>query len=311
MGKMTLDFPAGSAWSYSNTGYMIATDIIELLSKEPYAKFMKSRIFDPLGMRHTSTSDPTRVIPNRARGYLPGASVTNAPVINPTLASGAGNLVSTIDDLAKWEASLQTDKLLNASMREEFFRPYELSTGKDSGYALGWFVRQDRGRPLIEHGGNTVGFSSELYRVPNENVSIIVLTNSGGIGGAQWGRQAVSALLSSYDPNRRKDADPNRDWTAHLTLTLRKWGKNKLDTTYLSSEFQKLLGTTRGLGTRLGLIQIGKIMERCVYLDGEAKGDYRSNRYRFDLPGASAIFEVQFDKAGMITSFDQLYAWRR
>jgi len=144
LGPLKLDFEPGTAWSYSNTGYVVATEIIESVSGETYGKFLKTKVFDPLGMKHTTVSDPDRMIPNRVRGYqLTANGYRNAPVINPTLASGAGNLLSTVDDLARWEAALETGKILKPETMKAFLEPVNLTSGRSSGYSLGWFIKQD------------------------------------------------------------------------------------------------------------------------------------------------------------------------
>jgi CubicO group peptidase (beta-lactamase class C family) len=97
MGTMALDFTPGSAWSYSNTGYLLMSQVIEAKSGQKYPQFLTERFFKPLGMTSTSTSDPDTVIPNRARPYAwTGKGYTNRPVINPSLAKGAGELVQIL-----------------------------------------------------------------------------------------------------------------------------------------------------------------------------------------------------------------------
>jgi CubicO group peptidase (beta-lactamase class C family) len=310
MGAMTLDFAPQASWSYSNTGYLIATEILEKLSRQTYSEFMQARIFKPLGMKSTSVSDPDRVIPNRARGYSVGTrGLQNAPVINPSLASGAGNLVSNVDDLALWEASLQTNKLLKPESLKQFFAPVRLTNGRSSEYSIGWWIRQDKDRPIIEHGGNTVGFSSDLFRLPKENVSMIVLTNTGGVSGAQWARAGLAALLPSYDPKLRSEPDPNERETALMMLTLRKWGKGKYDTSNFTEDFKSNLNTTRGLAMRFGLASIGKDALSCKYLDGETVDGFRNKRFKFKFPGAVAIMELTFAPDGKIANLGSIYSY--
>ena len=308
LGPLKLDFEPGTAWSYSNTGYVVATEIIESVSGETYGKFLKTKVFDPLGMKHTTVSDPDRMIPNRVRGYqLTANGYRNAPVINPTLASGAGNLLSTVDDLARWEAALETGKILKPETMKAFLEPVNLTSGRSSGYSLGWFIKQDQGRPLIEHGGNTVGFSTDIFRIPEENAAVIVLTNAGGLAGAAWARHAVSALLPKYDPDRNVQTDPNPDLTARLSVTFRKWGRGNYDMSNFAPEFINLLGTARGIGVRQGLVGIGRSVKRVRCLQGESAGGKTVNRYRLEFDGAAVLIEMGFDADGRVADFSQLY----
>jgi len=310
MGPMPLDFTPGGSWSYSNRGYLAASLIVERYAAKSLEEFLKERIFAPLEMNSTSASQPDRVIKHRARGYFPAANdYRNAPVINPSLASGAGHLISNLNDLAKWEAALQSGKVFKRpETQAEFFREVALADGAGSGYALGWFVSQDRGRPLIEHGGNTVGFSVNLFRLPEEKLAVVTLTNGGGFGPAALNRRAVAMLRPSYDPFLRRENDPDPRQTASLAAMFRRWSRQNYDESMLAESLRGTMKTLRGTALRQGFVQIGKSLKAIRFLDDERVGGQRRARYAFDMGQGYAIIELGWSEDGKVADFDQLYA---
>ena len=108
-----LEFQPGTKWNYDNTGYVMLGAIIEKISGLSYADFVRQHIFEPLGMAHTSYGSLTAVIPNRAYGYVREANGwANAPYLSLTQPHAAGALMSTIDDLALWDAAVSSGKLI-------------------------------------------------------------------------------------------------------------------------------------------------------------------------------------------------------
>lgn len=173
-----MDFKPGDGWHYSNTGYYLLSIVIEKITGKPYGQVLADRIFKPLGMDHTRESDPTAVIPNRSAGYqVKDGVLQNRDPMQPSAILGAGALVSTVGDLAKWDASLYTDKLLKRSTWEQMWAPAKLTSGKDAPYGFGWFPESYRGHKSIWHSGGTAGFSCVVRRFPEEHVSVFVLSN--------------------------------------------------------------------------------------------------------------------------------------
>ena len=181
-----MDFKPGEGWSYSNTGYYLAGMILEKVSGKPYGEFLRERIFRPLGMSHTRESDPTAIIPKRASGYQVNASgewEVRDPM-QPTACLGAGTLVSTLEDMAKWDAAITQNRLLQPATQALMFTEGRTTKGP-TGYGLGWFISPWRGEKSYEHSGGTAGFSCEYRRFPERGVSAMVFTNlyANGVGG--------------------------------------------------------------------------------------------------------------------------------
>jgi D-alanyl-D-alanine carboxypeptidase len=309
VGGYPLDFAPGASWSYSNTGYIVASLLVERVSGEKLGAFMKKRIFDPLKMTHTRTSDPTAVIPNRAEGYGIGAKeYTNTLPINPSLAGGAGNLISTVDDLAKWSNALYNGKLLKPESRKEFWADVPLTNGKPSGYALGWFIHPANGRNLVEHGGNTLGFSSEIFNIPEAKESIIILTNGGGLAPANEARRIAGLLHPEYDLSTAHQTDPNPRRSLEMIITMRKFSKGIYDFGIFDPSMVDMMGTLRGNGMRQGLGLIAKALQSWDYVSGEATdGDWLAT-YVFRVKGGAAYIQVRWTPENKMASFAQVYS---
>jgi CubicO group peptidase (beta-lactamase class C family) len=173
-----MDFQPGHAWKYCNSGYNLLGFIIENISVKSYWDFMSQRVFGPLGMSSTTNRLPALVIPNRASGY----EQTNHVHINRdydlTDVFSAGAIVSTVLDLTKWNAALDRDDLLNAHSKELMWTPTRLNDGNATKYGFGWSIDTMDGHKNIGHSGSTSGFSATIQRFPDDQLAIILLTNT-------------------------------------------------------------------------------------------------------------------------------------
>src|SRR5262249_13350291 len=143
---------------------------------------LRARILQPLGMGSTTDRKPAVVIPKRAAGY----ELTNHVHINRdydlTDIFSAGAIVSTMLDMAKWDAALNGDKLLSKASKEQWWSPTKLNDGKIQNYGFGWFLDPFNGRKNFGHGGATSGFSATIQRFPDDRLSIIILCNADETG---------------------------------------------------------------------------------------------------------------------------------
>jgi CubicO group peptidase (beta-lactamase class C family) len=129
-------------------------------------------------MEATTDRLPSTVIPNRAHGY----EQTNHVFVNRdydlTDIFSAGAMVSTVGDLAKWNAALDGDVLLSAASKEQMWTPATLNDGKATTYGFGWFIDSLQGHKNIGHNGSTSGFSASIQRFPTDHLAVILLTNT-------------------------------------------------------------------------------------------------------------------------------------
>ncbi|MEE4289772.1 MAG: serine hydrolase domain-containing protein, partial [Erythrobacter sp.] len=113
---LPLEFEPGAKFTYSNSGYVLLSKIIEEVSGDSFSDFLDANIFAPLGMENSGLDDPARILPRRAAGYSPAGddvTVINAPYNDMGIPSGAGAIYSTTHDLLKWQRGLFGGKLLS------------------------------------------------------------------------------------------------------------------------------------------------------------------------------------------------------
>lgn len=198
-----MDFEPGEKYLYNNSAYFLLGALIEKVSGTPYAEFVAKNIFAPLGMKRTRYGDTGPLLEGRAQGYAREAAVyANAPFLSMSQPGAAGGLVSTVDDLAAWDAAVSAGKLLGASSWQRIFTPYRLKSGKSTGYGFGWQIGTFEGRAVYEHGGGIHGFSAYVIRLPEDHVYVAVLSNCGNAntGGLARKLAALAAGKPLVDP---------------------------------------------------------------------------------------------------------------
>jgi CubicO group peptidase (beta-lactamase class C family) len=171
-----LYFQPGSAHRYSNGGYVLLGLIVERLSGMDLADFMRRRIFEPLGMDHTLLYERHRgpKPANRAYGYsLIAGKWTRTDQSVTSATRGDGGVYSNVADMAKWDAALYTDKLLDAESRKLAFTPKDPVDDPDVLYGFGW--RLSGGTTW--HSGETMGFRNVVIRWPERHLSVVILSN--------------------------------------------------------------------------------------------------------------------------------------
>jgi D-alanyl-D-alanine carboxypeptidase len=168
-----LDFEPGSSFRYSNSGYVVLGAIIERVTGQTYAAHMQEAVFGPAGLSRTSVGDAEGLL-DRALGYTGDGLGQLVPAfpIDMSVPHAAGAIRSTAADLARWHAVLGSDLLLGSESREL------LKTPVLDGYAYGWFVSEQDGFEVVRHGGGIDGFLSDLVRVPELDLAVVVLLNA-------------------------------------------------------------------------------------------------------------------------------------
>ncbi len=191
------DFEPGTQWHYNNTGYYLLGMLIEQVTGQKYDQFLTQRIFKPLGMAHTRLNNRYDLVPERVIGYSwSGKAWVNAEFVSPTQPFSAGALLSTVLDMAKWDAALYTTKLLKAETLQQMWTPTILKSGEKQDYGFGWIVSKVNKHRMVVHGGGIDGFNTYISRYPEDRLTVIVLTNTDE-GHAEKIALEVSAL---YEP---------------------------------------------------------------------------------------------------------------
>ena len=174
---LPLRFTPGEKWEYCNVGYFSLAEIIRKVSGKAWGDYLTDVLFKPLGMNATRTTSMTELVSNRANGYgWRDGKYSNAAIYLALRPSGA--FLSTVLDLAKWDAALYTDQFLKQATREQMWSDVKLNNGKTYPYGFGWSLDAVGGHTLRHHGGSLPGFRAELSRFMDDRLSVIVLTNS-------------------------------------------------------------------------------------------------------------------------------------
>lgn len=172
-----MDFDPGEKWLYNNSGYIILGFIIEKISGQSYEGFVEQNIFTPLAMNNSYYGSKREVIKNRASGYQTREGYVNSAYLSMTLPYAAGSLMSTVEDLHKWQNAVNTNVLVKAETIKKAFQNTTLNNGKPTYYGYGWSVNEIKGIPTIEHGGGIFGYTSYQIYIPEEDVHAAILTN--------------------------------------------------------------------------------------------------------------------------------------
>jgi CubicO group peptidase (beta-lactamase class C family) len=205
-----LNFPVGSEYLYSNTGYVLASVIVTRVSGMPFARFTQERLFKPLGMTHTQWRDDyRRIVPNRATAYSREGSgwVQDMPF---TMVHGNGGLLTTVADWLLWNDALDRGLLGKPELTRMLETQGKLTNGRTLDYALGLTITEARpGIHEIAHGGATAGYRTYLARYPEANkLSVALLCNAGNANASGLTRRVAGVFLPAAVANA--DTVPSR-----------------------------------------------------------------------------------------------------
>lgn len=201
-----LNFAPNTKWEYSNSGYFILGYIIEKVSGKTYADYVEEMIFKPLGMNNSYYGYDSKIIKNRASGYQMGEKgLENAEFLSMTLPYAAGSLVSTVEDLYKWNLGVQAYKMVKKETLAKAFTDHKLINGKSTHYGFGWGLNEMQESPTIEHDGGINGFLSSAIYLPKEEIFVSILSNSMAKSPANLAEKvAAIALGKPYNLTEKK-----------------------------------------------------------------------------------------------------------
>ncbi len=176
--NLPLDFKPGSKYGYSNSNYLLLGLIIEAETKKSYHAYIEENIIKPLGLGHTFYANENTIIPKRVEGYTRDKGFyENCGYQSISFGYGCGDLLSSTEDLYKWNNALIQYKLIKKETLGKAFTPYKLSDGTFTKYGYGWFIDDLQGSKCIHHEGQTSGFIAEEKYFPNEDIYVAILTN--------------------------------------------------------------------------------------------------------------------------------------
>jgi CubicO group peptidase (beta-lactamase class C family) len=192
-----LNFPPGTDYLYSNTGYALLATIIGRVSGMPFAAFAEQQIFKPLGMTSTHFhDDDARLVKGRAFGYARTASGELRLDTPAGERVGAGGVFSTVRDLLRWDENFYDAKVGGRALIADVQKVGTLSTGAALTYAWGLQIGAYRGLPIVEHGGSLGGYRAHLIRFPEQHTTVTALCNLGTIAPTNLARQVADVALA-------------------------------------------------------------------------------------------------------------------
>jgi CubicO group peptidase (beta-lactamase class C family) len=202
-----LNFAPGEEWSYSNSGYVLLTDLVARTSGMSFPEFTRKRLFEPLGMKTTmSPADLRDVIKNRALGYeKEGNGWRVGMYVGNERGSGGGAVLGTAADLVIWNDALTSGRL-GAFVTGKLQEQAKLNNGRKLSYARGLFVDSSRNGPMVSHSGSAAGYSAWLGRLPAQGLSIAVLCNSDEASATALARRVGEQFLPAADSKAAETA---------------------------------------------------------------------------------------------------------
>lgn len=219
-----------TTYQYNNIMFIAAGEVVTKASGMPWDDFVRTRIFQPLGMTHTVTTDEDwTASKDHATGYRWDATkqtpVLQTPIDTTTIGSGGG-IKSSARDMANWvrfqlaDGYFSGNRILAEEALQETKRPYQTIVLADSArdnnpesnllaYGLGWTIQDYRGQLLVSHSGSLNGFRTHVDLLPKQQAGFVVLINVGRSRATVALRNALTDLLIGQQP---------RDWNSYYLM---------------------------------------------------------------------------------------------
>jgi len=191
----------GTKFNYSTYGYTLLGCVLEGAASQKYMDFVRENIFKPAGMVQTQADDFFTIIPHRTRWYHKDKSeiVRNAGVLDSSYKIPGGGLISSADDMARFEAAMLADKFVKRPARDLMWTPQKTPDGKSTGYALGWGISDKFGIHIVAHTGGQQGTSTAFVLVPERRAGVIVLANMDSVDSGNLADQILKIALDLKD----------------------------------------------------------------------------------------------------------------
>ena len=194
--QKALNFPPGTEYLYSNTGYTLLGVIVERASGQSLQAFTEEHLFRPLGMTHTRWRDDfTAIVKGRATAYSGTVDRGFKTDMSFTNVVGNGGLLTTVGDLLLWNENFVNPRVGGRAWVDSMQTRGRLRTGRVLTYALGLEVSAYDGVAEVSHGGSTAGYRTFLARYPEQHVSVAVLCNVASANAAALAHAVADLVL--------------------------------------------------------------------------------------------------------------------
>lgn len=191
----------GTKFHYSTYGYTVLGCVLEGAASEKYVDYVKENVFEPAGMEETQADNFFAIVAHRSRWYHKdkAGAVQNAGVLDSSYKIPGGGLISSADDMARFEIAIMDNKLLKPATREVMWTPLKAADGSQNGYALGWGNAKKFGLSIVSHSGSQQGTSTSILLVPERRAGIVVLVNMDGVDATELSTEILKIALELKD----------------------------------------------------------------------------------------------------------------
>ena len=173
------DFEPGSRWRYDNSAFYLAGMLVERVTKQDYGTYLREHIFKPLGMSSASLGYARMVVPHLASGYeVERGALVNTAFLTWKLPFAGGAVCATATDLLKWQAALDSGRVLTPSSLALMRTPTTLADGTKIDYGLGTRLGSVDGHRVVGHTGSGGGYRTVLASFPDDHLTVAILINT-------------------------------------------------------------------------------------------------------------------------------------
>jgi CubicO group peptidase (beta-lactamase class C family) len=188
-GGLPVEVEPGTKWAYSNHGFAALGQIVEDVTGQPLDRYLRDRIFHPLGMEHTDLIRSQRVRPDLATGYVLRSRGLKPVADREVPTPGGGGMYSTTADIARYIAALlsvaanEHGLVLRPETVATMFQPHFQPDPRVPGMGLAFELGEEGGHKTVGKTGILSGFHSAISLAPDEGIGVIVFSNTGGLDG--------------------------------------------------------------------------------------------------------------------------------
>jgi CubicO group peptidase (beta-lactamase class C family) len=206
-----LNFPPNTRHLYSNTGYTLLAQVVKRVSGQSHREFTTARIFEPLHMTSTHfRDDHAEIVKNMAYGYEPAKDTFRISITNFDTV-GATSLLTTVEDLAKWDENFYEPRVGGKAMIDQMLERGKLNSGEQLDYAFGLVIGTYRGLKTVDHGGADAGYRSDMIRFPDQHFSVACLCNNAPANPSDLARKVADVYLAKeMKPAETAQADDEK-----------------------------------------------------------------------------------------------------
>ena len=300
-----LDFDPGTQWQYSNTNFVLAALIVQKVSGEPFAKFLRDNVLTPAHLDDVLNlnTDQSRL---KVTGYMRNAlaPIRPAALEAPGWYFGDGDLAMPVSQLLKWDLTLINQSLLTPASYKDMETPFTLADGKDSHYGLGVEIIAYKGHRAIEYSGEVGGFVAENILLPDDHLAIAVLTNQEASNAASDIAKQILPLLLPEKLSPTPTADPAtataQAFLPHLQTIVTGLQKGTLDRALFTADCNDYFDATALADYQSSLAPLGAVKSATV---GHAslRGGMTFSSFRVEFAGGTTlIFTAYLEPDGKI-----------